>query len=300
MINMVSRMSNIGGNILKLFIFEVICTVLLVITFTVEPNLDILAVIIILIMTLAIPISIIVFLFQIYYGKYKNKQLEKELNVPEYYREVMHEHSPLEMAYLYHKRIEKTDVMAHLNYMHRKKMISLENGGIEILEMPTYEEDIYILNHINTLDSSKSLKDLKKMMRRRAEEDGFLQSLSSIRTIALFIALFIIYRLFKELIFIICFLLFPIWGLIPMIGVFWNKKDNMNYTKLGYETLLKLRGLKKFLEDFGSMENKTSDDIVLYEDYIVYGIILECSSSLVNDAKKDLEKVIQSEKERNQ
>lgn len=298
MMNLVSRMKKFVLGI----VFEILCMLSLTWIAMNKPEWDIVAsIVIILVMIFVVPIYFIISLLRVYYGKSaSDKQLEKEAKGPEYYRDIMHEKSPLLMAYLYHKRIRQTDMMAHLNYLHRKKIISINEGKIEVLKTPSYEEDIYILNHINMLDHISVEKDLKRIMKKKAQQDGYLQTNITERIVALIFAILLLFHFFGDAIWLILFLLLcPIF--LPItISLFATKsrKDILYYSKKGYETLSKLKGLKKFLEDFGVMENKTSDDIILYEDYIVYGIILECSKSLVEDAKKDLNLIAQ--KERNQ
>ena len=54
---------------------------------------------------------------------------------------------------------------------------------------------------------------------------------------------------------------------------------------------MKLNGLKRFIRDFGNFNDKSLREIIIWEDYLLYAIILNESKSLkeeiVNDFGED-------------
>lgn len=42
----------------------------------------------------------------------------------------------------------------------------------------------------------------------------------------------------------------------------------------GKSLYVKLNGLKNFLTDFSSIENKSKEDLILWEDYLIYSVLL--------------------------
>ena len=64
-------------------------------------------------------------------------------------------------------------------------------------------------------------------------------------------------------------------------------------TEKGKEIYLKLNGLKNYLEDFGNFDNKQLKEIVLWEEYILYAIILDASKSLTEESKKEYQNLLE-------
>ena len=62
-------------------------------------------------------------------------------------------------------------------------------------------------------------------------------------------------------------------------------------TEDGKEMYMKLNGLKRFIRDFGNFNDKSLREIIIWEDYLLYAIILNESKSLkkeiVNDFGED-------------
>ena len=54
-------------------------------------------------------------------------------------------------------------------------------------------------------------------------------------------------------------------------------------TKDGKDIYVRLNGLKHYLDDFGRFDEKGLREIVLWEDYILYAIILGESDKLENE-----------------
>ena len=70
------------------------------------------------------------------------------------------------------------------------------------------------------------------------------------------------------------------------------KEASLVKTEKGKEIYLKLKGLKNYLKDFGNFNDKSLKEISLWNEYILYAIILNESSSLSVEAKEELNKLI--------
>ena len=56
-------------------------------------------------------------------------------------------------------------------------------------------------------------------------------------------------------------------------------------------TLLeKLEGLKKYLEDFSSLENKSEEELILWEDYLIYSVIFNQNEKIIKEYREKIEK----------
>lgn len=79
-------------------------------------------------------------------------------------------------------------------------------------------------------------------------------------------------------------------------------RDDEILTSNGYNELSKLLGLKKFIIDFGVMEEKNIDDIKLWEKYLTYAVAFEIPVNIMKNLQdnilnfniilKDIEKIV--------
>ena len=49
---------------------------------------------------------------------------------------------------------------------------------------------------------------------------------------------------------------------------------------------VKMKGMKKYIEDFSNIQNNSSDMINLFEEYVIYAIVLDLKGRLNNECKK--------------
>ena len=67
----------------------------------------------------------------------------------------------------------------------------------------------------------------------------------------------------------------------------YDRKNKMVKTSIGKDIYLKLNGLKKYIKDFGNFEERNLKEIALWEEYILYAIILNESKTLTEQAKDE-------------
>ena len=61
---------------------------------------------------------------------------------------------------------------------------------------------------------------------------------------------------------------------VLLIATYSNGKAMYIKTDKGKELYMKLNGLKRFIRDFGYFKDKNLKEILVWEDYLLYAIIL--------------------------
>lgn len=70
-----------------------------------------------------------------------------------------------------------------------------------------------------------------------------------------------------------------------------RKRTIIKKTALGESVYIKLSGLKNYLKHIGNFKDKNLDEITLWDEYILYAIILDESKEIIKDAKKELKEL---------
>lgn len=69
------------------------------------------------------------------------------------------------------------------------------------------------------------------------------------------------------------------------------RNDYLTKTEKGREIYFKLRALKRYIHDFGNFNDKELEEIKLWDEWILYAIILEESNNLTDDLKKEYKSI---------
>ena len=54
---------------------------------------------------------------------------------------------------------------------------------------------------------------------------------------------------------------------------------------MGNEVNYKLDGLKNFIRDFSSLDERTKEEIILWDDYLIYSVIFGDNKKIYNEMK---------------
>ncbi len=54
-------------------------------------------------------------------------------------------------------------------------------------------------------------------------------------------------------------------------------------TKKGKEINKYLEGLKNYLKDFGNFEEKSHQELILWEDYLIYSVIFNLNTKIIKE-----------------
>lgn len=57
-------------------------------------------------------------------------------------------------------------------------------------------------------------------------------------------------------------------------------------TEKGEELNRQLEGLKVFLKDYSNMDDKSKDDVVIWEDYLVYSVLFNQNTTIIEEYKQ--------------
>ena len=250
-------------------------------------------------------------LIKIVYHVYKKYDKEYELEFKgEYYRDFPANYTPSTVGYLIRRNINNDDLSASILSLIQQKKISftsLDEKQKNFLFKKEKNEDFSseeeaLMKFLFNEKEEVKLSDLKKNAKasynsfikrytnwkKEAEANAlkeefyetnikvkFLFSLYSISGIFLFALLVGTDFQLKTIVYVLAILLIisSITSMIYFIA--FTKK-----TKKGNEQYHKWMALKKFMEDFGTMDEKELPEVRLWEKYLVYALTLGCAKKL--------------------
>lgn len=249
----------------------------------------------------------------------KNVVYEKENE--NYYRELIKTISPAELSYIddYNTEIRK-DILSTILMLHLKGNIKITKDKITFVSKFKLKEGSYynlsktesmVLNLLETKESPFKLpykfhelllEDLldKQLIENTLTTPPHFKTLFYLRIV--FGILSIIISLFTKNLILPYFgiMLFLVSYILQPNDNFTLKKDNFflistksAYNKLtpkGNEIRLKLTGLKLFLKDYSDMKNKELQELELWDEYLIYSVILNDNKKI----QKKLYKMIQN------
>lgn len=232
-----------------------------------------------------------------------------------YYRDILKNYSMGELGYLFNgKGKVRLLIAAEIEYLKMRKCIKVNENGIEIIDDTNCDKsEKYILEHYKFLNEKEFEYNYLKCIEESLEEKSCIKSYdlkedpkivfsflvtflsffvgwyfvvtkaNSVINSGIFVALEVIY-----------FILFSIVSVFSM-NTLGNLPHERNFikTSIGKEISLKLYGLKNFINDFGNFDEKVMEEITLWEEYILYAIILNESNSLIDEAKKEFEELVE-------
>ena len=241
----------------------------------------------------------------------------------DYYRDNLSELNPALVSTLIDLDFYgKKDVVATLLRLYNKKVISFnKNGSITVLsnsisKLGNDEQELLNLIHTNQLNNKTYLLRWKQNRLLEAEHAGYIQkkslsntekhALKSLYSALLFTLIFMVLwgvylslDLFEEfssvpsvIITFISFLfadtmLFIPWYRAMMYTAYANRNCFMWIrTPLGNEVAEKIAGLNRFINEFSLLSDAKKDEVTLWDDYLVYSIVLEENDKIVDEICK--------------
>lgn len=236
---------------------------------------------------------------------YKSIKIDKnDENKFKYFRDILKDYSISELGYLFNKRNITQIKMAELEYLKDKKYISFAKDEINVINnVSVNQEQSYILNHykfINDKDFDKYyIKEIENSLKQKNCIKKYYFKDNPFTTMIYFLAFIIFGGIWFYFITIHSnylkqeIILFILFWIISFIMIRFSLKEaSLVKTEKGKEIYLKLKGLKNYLKDFGNFNDKSLKEISLWNEYILYAIILNESSSLSVEAKEELNKLI--------
>ena len=239
----------------------------------------------------------------------------------DYYRDSLYELNPSLVTLLIDLDIYgKKDIIATLLRMQNKKVLSFIDNGEMILtgkntqQLDRDEAELLAIIEAGRLNDKKSLLRWRQNRFLEAEKLGYIQrkavmkeeidGKSVVLGIVSFVsALFLwgaflslslfevrtvleLVRAFAALLAVDVLLFLPFYFLCRRAG--YRKRGDVLWerTPLGNETAEKIAGLDRFIHEFSRLSEATKEQVVLWDDYLVYAIVLEENEKIVKDISR--------------
>lgn len=259
-------------------------------------------------------ISIIYFGIKAGYKKYNKEKLEKiDYKNDTYFRDIIPELSPAVLSYIDDFQLEEKDIVATLLGLQMKKKIEISNR-IEIKdsnEEGLTENEKYVFQNLKdkttkninmTVFEQKVISDCKQKELLEEKENVKKEVIKKIIFGVIIYA--IIVTAFNNLIdisnkyipdnslivtpvFLILFLVMAIYPYKTVIYIktyyFMNKLNPYIRNKKAKEINSKLEGLKKYIKDYSMIEERSKEELNVWEDYLIYSVVLGENTQIVKD-----------------
>ena len=225
-----------------------------------------------------------------------------------YFREPLKKLSPFDISILANLSIEDNkDIAATILWYQNKGYISIKDNQIIYNNNINYsEKDKLFLNYLNTknkeyLNQYKTTTYNKLLENNIIEENKYFDNISKI-FIKNFLTLCILYILIISLIlvnvfiiqntitktliliFIIIISLFITYKKVStIIKIYINRKYKYIRTKQGNEITTYVHALQNFIHDFSNLKDASKEQIVLWNDFLVYAIVLEENTKIIDN-----------------
>ena len=230
-----------------------------------------------------------------------------------YFREILSEYSVDVLSYIDQFQFRYPSILvAMLLQLKHKNFITIEEDKIiknDFTTTPNCSEE-YLLNHIENGILNVSKSQFESQTLKSAVEEKLLKSdefskntfqrfvlVSFILFIVAFLCLFafsfildnniqLILFLIGFLSFIIVMIYLPIKIISWIVYVVHVSHNPGVRTKKGQEINLRLEGLKNFLKDFSTLDQKTQEQLVLWDEYLIYSVLFEQNEKIVSEYMK--------------
>ena len=229
------------------------------------------------------------------------------VNDKQLYREILNNYSPVLLAYIDKMRFDyDISVVSGLLNLKNKGYIETCDDKLNIIKYDFFDLNMperYIIENIRNgkVENANQLKNI-------VFEDGKRKGLlilnkkwigmfpKGMKNLFIFTAIyfFIVYPILEELISlfnnaIILKDVMPITvflGYIYVIFYAMKSKENLySRSKTAEELNLKLEGLKNYIDEYSLLKDKTSEDIALWEDYLIYSVIFNQNNDIIEEYK---------------
>ena len=239
----------------------------------------------------------------------------------EYYRDIIKDISLAILMFIHNKKINVEDcVVATLLDLELKKYIKIENERVIILkdisELLSFEQLVLQRNNYDEktfkklfIESLMSQLVKQRYINKKAKkydisEDHHIEKMKDKSNIAYFmelpIAWMVIYMLsifalitganlvvavFMIVAYITAFLCIPIYNFIQ------NRIIVIIRTEKALELAAKIKGIKNYIVDYSNIKNSGIEMVKLYEEFVIYAIILDIKGNLNNECKELYENI---------
>ena len=240
------------------------------------------------------------------------REIEKEYDNTkgyDYYREKLDNYSPAILMYISKKRYDfKKVFIANILNLINKKYISIIDNRLTVINddySNLSDDESYILRHIKDKDINKvyanrnSKKIMEEVIKINVDSTGLLTKIkdfdkmynkyNSFLSISLIVVVLISFlNLFgtssKDIVGALkgMGLYFSTGIILVICSVISQKLFNKFYkrSETAIEMSVKLGCLERFIKDFSELKDKSIDEIALWDDYMIYTIMLDIDGEI--------------------
>lgn len=238
----------------------------------------------------------------------------------DYYRDILKNYSPVELSLILYNIVTIPSIVANLLVLEKDKIITNNNGLIvSNIDKNDFSNDFMKSIFIKNGKVDVYYLSISKYAREKAIKDNLIEKASFpkkkfILDILLSLGFYLIPILYVNnftvfgnfilsysdniLIVISLFLLFfmsliilfvfPIFTIIKYIILYGSLKNNYKRTNLGNEINNKLQGLNNFIREFSNLDERNRNELVLWEDYLIYSVLFKNNNKIYKEYKKCL------------
>lgn len=259
---------------------------------------------------------------------YKNERLSQNdfKKTKDYYRDILQGYSPATLSFIDNFEIEyPSTIIATLLQLDKNNLIKTKEGlieknlNVETEDIKLEENEKYILDKISNNKIKIKDEELKEKIIKDALEKGLIENIENGKEkrkkklfksiIIMFITLGICFVITNSMgdvnisggiLPIILFLILII-SLIVFIGypfvlvtsyiTYIAKNQNCPYvrTPKGEEINKKLEGLKIYLKDYSSLQDKKENEVTIWEEYLAYSVLFNQNTKIIEKYKQNIE-----------
>jgi len=247
---------------------------------------------------------------------YREKLSEIDFkNNNEYFRDIIQDYNPVELSYIDDFKLNNlSDVIALLMMLNKKgiikfneekKIIELTNQSLALSDVENYVLDNIYFGKLRFKE--ENLTKLKYLAMQSAFDKGLIKKDDNKIQVFKILALFIISPIISfalinllphffsvsilgiilECIFtmVVCFIpFFEVYLIVYIIVYLVKKRENpFVRTEKGEEVNKRLEGLKNYLKDFSSLNEKNVEEIIIWNDYLIYSVLFEQNEKVINE-----------------
>ncbi len=232
----------------------------------------------------------------------------------EYYRDIIKDYSISELNYIDKFKLEKKQAYtAKLLELEKKKIIKIANGKINIIGEAKDKIDKAFVASIKDNKVTLSLSEYENLVISEALDKELIvapNGLGMFKDVKGLIFLIALLIFGSDIIFFIAFngnldVFLEKYFLVFVLGIFAfsyltifgfiyfftlivksGVEPQYKRTKKGQEINLQLDGLKLFMEEFSNINDKESQHLILWEDYLVYSVMFDINKNIQNEYAK--------------
>lgn len=238
--------------------------------------------------------------------KYKEEEKKASFNIKDitYFRDKLPGANPGVLSLILDKKVNYKDaIMASLFSLKLRKYLDIKDNKIIILKNTEglLENEKLILNSHRFIFTSTEFKERwLKLVEEDAYNKGFITKRETAKTaekyeviLGVFIFITVVLAILASIFPLFTKIAIYFYSLMAAVGliyiclsiiekIIYDRNKTIKTTE-GFELYNKLLGLKKFLKDFSIIDNREKEELLLWEDYIIYAIIFDFKGTLDKD-----------------